>query len=715
MATSNNSRSKDNYKNRDVRRSFVANSLPPSTTESNVQNDNRINSADDNYETVVFIWFDPHENINTNLVGPLRMINDNVQTFTDSLACFDILKSSQQKLFLISSSTNNELIATVHSFVPVEAIFILNQNGDNIKGDFPKLFGIFTQQEELFRMLKEVYNTFEEVQLEEFTFEQDLVFLWSQLWKEDLRSRKISSNKAGLISLARRIYRDNPRIIETIEELEKSYRASDVITWCFRSPFPTRLLLHALRSHNKARLSVCRFLYADASRFFQQHAKHKSTEQVYRGMKLSNELLAKFETHVGQVICTSGFFPCTKSRKNALTLASLPAYRPDLQPVLFKVDCDASSLFIEIPNKNSSPKIAFDVCTTFRIVYVNRGPMSIIKLKTTGEAGKKFALDYLENHPNETIQSLVDELLKPLKPPTPPPPPLPPPRPRTATLSPPRIPTPPPQPKSADLPISADEMKAQKYVEQGDIDLALINYRRIQPTTARILNAIGLLCADKKGDYNYALQCHQQALKLQEESNEDISDTLTYLGNVYHSRGELDLTLEHHRRALTLRQKDPTTETVALVSNFIGVAKCHLARREHSEAINNAERALALQEVLVPLNEASIGATLILLGNIYQDSGDNIRALEMCTKALPLLERTVSDGSSILAELFFKLGTMQSSLGALTDAQRSLERSYKIYKRLVPRGHEDRMLAENELRRVLQLRQNSKQKSQTNP
>ncbi|CAF4299640.1 unnamed protein product, partial [Rotaria magnacalcarata] len=101
-------------------------------------------------------------------------------------------------------------------------------------------------------------------------------------------------------------------------------------------------------------------------------------------MKLSNELLAKFETRVGQLICTSGFFPCTKSRTNALTLASLPAYRPDLQPVLFKVDCDASSLFIEIPNKNSSPMIAFDACMIFRIVYVNRGPMSIIKLKTAG-------------------------------------------------------------------------------------------------------------------------------------------------------------------------------------------------------------------------------------------------------------------------------------------------------------------------------------------
>lgn len=64
---------------------------------------------------------------------------------------------------------------------------------------------------------------------------------------------------------------------------------------------------------------------------------------------------------------------------------------------------------------------------------------------------------------------------------------------------------------------SDEEMKAEKYVEQGDIDLALISYQRIQPATARILNIIGQLCANKKGDYNYALKCHQQALTLQKE------------------------------------------------------------------------------------------------------------------------------------------------------------------------------------------------------
>ncbi|CAF0910435.1 unnamed protein product [Rotaria sordida] len=723
MATLHSPRAKDANKNRSARRSLVSDAFLLSTGESTGHKISPINITDEIYESVIFIWFDPHENLNTHLMGPLRAINFNVQTFTDPLTCFDTIKSSQQKIFFISSLCNNELIATVHDFNAVEAIFILDPNNENIKGDFPKLFGIFNQQEELLRMLKEVFNTFEEIQLEEFAFEQDKVFLWSQLWKEDLINRKGSSNRNGLIEIARRYYRDNTRIIEIIEEFEKSYRHADVISWCFRSPFPTRFLLHALRSHNKAQLSVCRFLFADASRFFQQHSKHKSSDQVYRGMKLSSELLDKFETHVGQLICTSGFFPCTKSRTNALTLASLPTYRPDLLSVLFKIDCDASSLFTELSNKHSTSLIAFDACMAFRIVYVNRGQMSTVKLKTAGDAGKKIALEYLEKHPSETIQSLRDELLKPPKPPTPPPrTPTPPPPKQLTPPPPPRTPTPSPKPKSAlvhiknsiDPVISVEEIKAQKYAEQGDIDMALITYQRIQPVTVRILNAMGQLSADRKGDYDYALQCHQQALKLQEASGENISDTLTYLGNVYQSRGEFDLALDHHTRALALHQVNPTTESVAIASNLIGIAKAHWGRHEYSEAIANGERALALQETLIPPNETSIATTLALLGNIYQDSGDSTHAIDLCTKALPLFERTVPNDSLILAELLYKLGIMQSSSGALDDAQRSLEQSYKIYRKLLPRGHQDRMSTENELRRVIQLRQKNKQKSQTN-
>ncbi len=62
-------------------------------------------------------------------------------------------------------------------------------------------------------------------------------------------------------------------------------------------------------------------------------------------------------------------------------------------------------------------------------------------------------------------------------------------------------------------------MKAHRYAEKGEIERAIAAYQRIQPVTARILNAIGQLSAEKKGDYDYAIQCHTQALKMQEEVN----------------------------------------------------------------------------------------------------------------------------------------------------------------------------------------------------
>lgn len=187
MATANNLRIKDNIKNKGVQRSLDSNGSSVSTIDSNGPKINKVEYTDENFESVIFIWLDTHEYSNINILGPLRTINDSAKAFNDISNCLDTLRISKQKVFFICSSINNELMVAVHSFNAVEAIFILDPNGDPIKGDFPKLFGIFKQQEELFRALKEVYSVFEEVQLEEFVFEQDPAFLWSQLWKDDVR------------------------------------------------------------------------------------------------------------------------------------------------------------------------------------------------------------------------------------------------------------------------------------------------------------------------------------------------------------------------------------------------------------------------------------------------------------------------------------------------------------------------------------------------
>ena len=217
-------------------------------------------------------------------------------------------------------------------------------------------------------------------------------------------------------------------ILREIDELEKTYRSSEAIIWCLRSPFPYRFLHHAIRAHNKDQLRVCRSIFIDVFHTFEQHPQHRTTDQFYRGMKLSNEIINKFEAHIGQMVSTSGFFPSIRSRSNALALASLPAYRPDLLPVLFKIDCDQLSVYIDLTNKYPTPLLAFELCSAFRIVYVNRGAITVIRLKTDRDSGRRLASRYLDQHPDVTMQSLLDELITPPKPPTPPPPPPPPPK-----------------------------------------------------------------------------------------------------------------------------------------------------------------------------------------------------------------------------------------------------------------------------------------------
>jgi hypothetical protein len=190
MADSKTEETKDNNKTKDRPELLILDPSLLTTIESAPANTQAIHITQENHESVVFIWFDPQDQSGLNLVGPFRAINDIVQAFNDSASCFDALKNLKEKIFFITSSSNSELIAAVHDLATVEAIFILDPSVESIKGDFPKLFGVFNQQEELFRVLKEVFDTFEQIQLETFAFEQDKVFLWSQLWKEEVSKRE---------------------------------------------------------------------------------------------------------------------------------------------------------------------------------------------------------------------------------------------------------------------------------------------------------------------------------------------------------------------------------------------------------------------------------------------------------------------------------------------------------------------------------------------
>lgn len=54
-------------------------------------------------------------------------------------------------------------------------------------------------------------------------------------------------------------------------------------------------------------------------------------------------------------------------------------------------------------------------------------------------------------------------------------------------------------------------------MDKGEIDLALAAFRRSKPESAQKLNMIGRLCVEHKKEYDYAAECHTQALKIQEQ------------------------------------------------------------------------------------------------------------------------------------------------------------------------------------------------------
>lgn len=171
------------------RKSLVTSLFPSFNTKSRRTSIRGSITAQDNYESVIFVWFDPEQLPTTNTINQLRSINDSVRVYTNSFLCFETIRWSNEKIFFILSSSDHELIATINDLPNVEAIFLLDPHIKTLRSNFPKLCGIFNQEDKLFRELRETLDVYEQVQLEAFVYEEDNIFLWRQLWKEDVSNR----------------------------------------------------------------------------------------------------------------------------------------------------------------------------------------------------------------------------------------------------------------------------------------------------------------------------------------------------------------------------------------------------------------------------------------------------------------------------------------------------------------------------------------------
>ena len=298
----------------------------------------------ENKEEVTLIWLD--KTIDTTRTA-LREITDYVRLYTDIEPCVTYIRSiNKERIFLIISGAYAEqCLDEIHDLPQIDSIFIFCMNVSKYKNEvfnrerYTKIIDVFDDEEQLIQSIR---NQLDDLQKQLATFslyekqkstrdlsKESASFLWFQLFKDVLlRMPRSEEAKREMIEQCRQYYRGNPEELRNIDEFARTYTAQDTIRWYTKQCFIYRLCNKALRTEDIELLY--RFRY-----YIQDLCKHLSTEHgisrskeldqpiltLYRGLKLTNDELVRFQSNVGSLISTNGFLSTTRDYQLALEFA----------------------------------------------------------------------------------------------------------------------------------------------------------------------------------------------------------------------------------------------------------------------------------------------------------------------------------------------------------------------------------------------------------
>ena len=153
---------------------------PSPTIHSNDEHKTSLNQ--DNF---VLVFLDLHSQLSTNPISSLRLIIHHVHTFVDAQKCLNFIRFSSDRIYFVSTSNDRQLLDEFHPLKSIEAIFLFDSDA-KLDNRFPKLYGVYSHYEQLFNAIKDTLDWYEQTQFETFVCENDRVFIWLQLWRDEV-------------------------------------------------------------------------------------------------------------------------------------------------------------------------------------------------------------------------------------------------------------------------------------------------------------------------------------------------------------------------------------------------------------------------------------------------------------------------------------------------------------------------------------------------
>ncbi|MDI6916921.1 MAG: tetratricopeptide repeat protein [Thermoplasmatales archaeon] len=178
--------------------------------------------------------------------------------------------------------------------------------------------------------------------------------------------------------------------------------------------------------------------------------------------------------------------------------------------------------------------------------------------------------------------------------------------------------------------------KGEMLIRNGHVDdfLGLLN--KLDAHKNELLLLKGDIF-DIKGEWDKALECYNQALKVAEgeKSEKLIAKCYLKIGNIQEKRSEWDVALENFNRGLDISKKVGTLNSLA--DGYHGIGYIYRRTGELDKALEIYNKAI---EYYKKTDDAwGTGKTYIDIGNIHQDKGEYDKAIEFYNRGLSLSER----------------------------------------------------------------------------
>ncbi|CAF0832069.1 unnamed protein product [Adineta ricciae] len=581
----------------------------------------------------------------------------------------DEITRANEATVIITTSTDDRVLKTFQSSNLIEAVYISSTTNKPIDKSLTKVIGVYSRVND---MLPSLFETLDSIEFElngnSILFHNNddgsdnLDFYFYQLWFTHNLTQKLT--KADLTEQANLFYHPNKQMKAVIHEFNASYDKSDALRWIdkYNHPFPYYMLIsNALRTHDQHVLGLVRFFISDMTRHFKLLSSLHITTQAYYGTKLPISIVDRLEHQTArEIIAFQCFLPATKSRANALAAAVKPTRRRKMVSVLFKID--AGNAY----GVHMSDITLLDMATPFHVINVSRCAgfnngqqiVTIVQLVALDQVYKGQLYEGFiqkQKKAGRTIEDFLLETVPLLK--------------ANESAGKSRG----SQKSSYMQNISENEARADEYISRGEWNQAIEAMSQIEDPSVRVLNKAGCILREYLNNLPAALDCHERALR--QATNQEQADTLVYLGTVYNDMRQFDEGMKCYSQALHIYENQNPQDPAAIARCLVGLGNSHWACKQLDEALDCAQRALALREKEVkPRNDFDIAGCLGNMGNILHDKGDMKQALACAKRAVDLLNQC-GKGDPRLAAALNNLGAMYQVCGDYPKARENFQRA----------------------------------------